>query len=72
MTNTSRLPNFYNLTLAERATLLATHQPDLPEDALQALTSGNGLIPSQADLFVENAIVTHNLPLGLALNFRFN
>jgi hydroxymethylglutaryl-CoA reductase len=52
--------------------LLATHQPDLPEDALQALTSGTGLTPSQADHMVENAIGTHNLPLGLALNFRVN
>jgi hydroxymethylglutaryl-CoA reductase len=67
---TSRLPGFYDLSLEERRSRLQAlgtlSQPDL-----EALSSG-GLDGAAADHMVENVVGTHNLPLGVALNFVVN
>ena len=65
----SRLPGFYNHTLAERLGELAHHIS--PQD-LDALSSKAGLTPSQADHMIENVVGLHALPLGITLNFVIN
>lgn len=67
---TSRLPGFYDLSLEERYDRLRGLRT-LSEAELQAFASG-GLAAAAADHMVENAIGTHNLPLGLGLNFIVN
>jgi hydroxymethylglutaryl-CoA reductase len=67
----SRLPGFYNLSLAERQAVL-THLDILTEDELAALAGSAGLSPEQADHMIENVVGLHSLPLGIALNFLVN
>ena len=59
MTN-SRIAGFYKLSLDERL------------DALGARVDFGLLTPQQADKMVENVVATHNLPLGIGLNFKIN
>ncbi len=59
MTN-SRLPGFYKLSLDKR-----------PE-ALGSRVDFGLLTAQQADKMVENVVATHNLPLGIGLNFKIN
>mgnify|MGYP003334796793 CR=1 FL=1 len=63
--SSSRLPGFYNLPLEER------QQAINPDGQFDALTGG-GLTPEAADPMIENVVGTHNLPLGVALNFVVN
>lgn len=63
--SSSRLPGFYNLPLEQRQ---AAINPDGQFDAL----TGAGLTPPAADPMIENVVGTHNLPLGIALNFVVN
>jgi len=70
-TTGSRLPGFYNLSLAERQAVL-THLGILTEDELAALAGSAGLSPEQADHMIENVVGLHSLPLGIALNFLVN
>ncbi len=67
---TSRQPGFYDLSLAERRARLKDLGL-LTENELDALASG-GLDAQAADHMVENVVGTHNLPLGIALNFVVN
>jgi hydroxymethylglutaryl-CoA reductase len=67
---TSRLPGFYDLSLEERRARLRA-LGTLSEAELAALASG-GIAPEAADHMVENVVGTHNLPLGIALNFVVN
>ena len=71
MTTTSRLPGFYNLTLEERRSKLAS-DGILTPDALAALTGEGGISVDQAQHMIENVIGLYALPLGLALNFVIN
>ncbi|PKN92475.1 MAG: hydroxymethylglutaryl-CoA reductase, degradative [Chloroflexi bacterium HGW-Chloroflexi-6] len=66
----SRIPGFYNLSLAERLTRAAAAADQTP-DVLAPWASG-GLSPEAADHMVENAIGLHSLPVGLGLNFLVN
>ena len=66
----SRRPGFYNLPLSERQAALDADER-LSADELAALT-GRGLSPDAADHMIENVVGTHNLPLGIALNFVVN
>lgn len=65
----SRIPGFYNLTLAER---LAVLKGRLSEDELDAIRGAAGLTADQADHMIENVVGVHALPLGIALNFVVN
>jgi len=69
--NGSRIPGFYNLTLAERQAELGRRSPLTPEE-LAALSGAPGLSPDQADHMIENVIGLFTLPLGIALNFVIN
>jgi hydroxymethylglutaryl-CoA reductase len=65
----SRLPGFYNMSLADRLALLEQY---LPAEDLAALSGVAGLTPEQADHMIENVIGFHSLPLGIGLNFVVN
>ena len=67
----SRIPGFYNLTLAERLSELA-ERGELSTEDLAALSGRAGLTPEQADHMIENVVGLHALPLGIALNFIVN
>ncbi len=68
---TSRLPGFYNLSLDNRRKDVADATGLSPDD-LSAFDQRGGLTPDQADHMIENVIGSHNLPLGVALNFVVN
>jgi hydroxymethylglutaryl-CoA reductase len=68
---TSRIPGFYNLSLAERKARLAS-AAGLTAEELAALDGEAGLAPSQADSMIENAVGVFGLPIGVALNFIVN
>jgi hydroxymethylglutaryl-CoA reductase len=67
----SRIPGFYNLTLAERLSELA-QRGELSADDIAALSGQAGLTSEQADHMIENVVGTFTLPLGVALNFIVN
>jgi hydroxymethylglutaryl-CoA reductase len=67
---TSRIPEFYKLSIAERQHAVAS-VAGLTEDQLAHLADG-GLSLGAADKFVENVIGVYGLPLGIATNFRIN
>jgi hydroxymethylglutaryl-CoA reductase len=62
---TSRMPGFYNFSLSERQAALQ-RATGLTADDLAPLTA------AAADPMIENVVGTHNLPLGIALNFIVN
>ncbi len=67
---TSRIPGFYNKTLAERLAQTAS-SADLTAPELSAWETG-GLTPESADPMIENVVGLHALPLGIGLNFVVN
>lgn len=67
----SRLPGFYNLSLAERRAALASGGWISPQE-LDGLGGTAGLSEDQAVQMIENVVGLHALPLGVALNFRVN
>ena len=67
----SRLPGFYERSLAERAAIVA-QWAGLERDEQAILFGLSGLSPTQADHMIENVIGTHALPLGVATNFLIN
>jgi hydroxymethylglutaryl-CoA reductase len=71
MSNTSRLPGFYEKTLKERGQILAERAQLTPEQ-LAALDGSGGLTLVQADHMIENVVGLYTLPLGLAVNFLIN
>ncbi len=70
-TETSRLPSFYKLSLAERIEHIAEHV-GLTEDEKKVLSGTMGLHRHQADHMIENVVGVHTLPLGIATNFLIN
>lgn len=67
----SRLPGFYTLPISERAKLAARFC-DLSEEETGSLNNLGSLSGELADIFIENAVGTFSLPLGIATNFRIN
>jgi hydroxymethylglutaryl-CoA reductase len=70
MITSSRLPGFYNKTLADRLQALAD-QVSLSQEEI-AVLSGVGLSVDGADHMIENVIGLYSLPFGIATNFRIN
>jgi hydroxymethylglutaryl-CoA reductase len=70
-TRTSRLPGFYQQSLAERGQAVAKWAGLSPEQ-LAALDGTGGLTAEQADHMIENVVGLHSLPLGVAANFLVN
>ena len=67
----SRFPGFYALPLEARQQAMTVFA-DLSEDQEQAMTSFNALSEELASTFIENAVGTMGLPLGIATNFKIN
>lgn len=69
---TSRIPNFFRMSMAER--IRALHQRELLTDNdIQLLQTGDHTLRTQvADKMIENVIGVMGLPLGLGLNFLIN
>ena len=67
----SRIPGFYQESLATRLERLAQTGLLTPE-SYRHLVTGGGLPTEIADRMSENVVATHGLPLGVALNFRVN
>ena len=66
----SRIPGFYNLTLAERRAKLAEASNQTPEDLIPFTTGG--LSAESAEHMIENVIGMYALPVGIGLNFMVN
>lgn len=71
MNKTSRIKGFYKLQRGERIDSLRSFC-NLPVDQTRVLTNDGSLPFETADLFVENAIGTHPLPLGIATSYKIN
>jgi hydroxymethylglutaryl-CoA reductase len=71
MTQSSRLPGFYKVTVQERRALASEATGALVADIAESL-EGGGLDAETADKFVENVLGTYALPYGVALNVRVN
>lgn len=67
----SRLPAFYQRSLAERMAIIA-EWADLSAEEQAALSGIAGLDAAHADHMIENAIGVYALPLGVATNFLIN
>ena len=67
----SRLPNFYELSRGERGKIIANFS-DLNLNETKNLENFFSLDESLSDSFVENAVGTFSLPLGVATNFLIN
>ncbi|MGV3525010.1 MAG: hydroxymethylglutaryl-CoA reductase, degradative [Candidatus Sericytochromatia bacterium] len=68
---TSRLPGFYQLSVAERIAKLAeTYELDVAE--VEAMSSHGSLSLEQADKMIENAVGIYSLPIGIGANFLIN
>jgi hydroxymethylglutaryl-CoA reductase len=67
----SRLPGFYEQSLAERADTVAAWAGLSPAQRA-ALDGTGGLSAEQADHMIENVVGLHALPLGVAANFLVN
>lgn len=71
LTSRSRLPGFYELPISERVHALGKFA-DLTQEEREILTRGHNLSPQLLDVFIENAVGTFELPLGIATNFKIN
>jgi hydroxymethylglutaryl-CoA reductase len=71
MTDSSRIPGFYKLSVAERRDEV-TKRTSVERPALDALMSSGGLDAEAADKLVENVLGVYALPFGVALNFTIN
>jgi hydroxymethylglutaryl-CoA reductase len=69
MEKSSRLPGFYDLSVAERADTVAKWAELTVEESA---VLEEGLNSAQADQMIENVVGTHALPLGIAANFMIN
>ena len=67
----SRLPGFYQQSLAGRAATVAEWAGLTPDEQAALLGTG-GLGPAQAEHMIENVIGLYALPLGIATNFLVN
>jgi hydroxymethylglutaryl-CoA reductase len=71
MSEGSRIPGFYKLTLAERRTVVSQRSLIELGELEHALEAG-GLDTATADKVVENVLGIYGLPFGVALNVRVN
>ncbi|MBN1579619.1 MAG: hydroxymethylglutaryl-CoA reductase, degradative [Anaerolineae bacterium] len=67
VSKTSQFSGFYRLSSAQRIARIVEWAELSTEEAAALDTAGLG--SGQADHMIENAIGTHNLPLGIAVNF---
>ena len=71
MSEGSRIPGFYRLSLDQRRQIIAERSSVAYAELAQAVSSG-GLDPAIADKVVENVLGVYGMPFGIALNVRVN
>ncbi|SMF14538.1 hydroxymethylglutaryl-CoA reductase, degradative [Pseudobacteriovorax antillogorgiicola] len=71
MDQSSRLPGFYQLPIGERRKIAGSFG-GLEDRQTDALGEFGALTPELTDVFIENAVGTLSLPLGVATNFKIN
>ena len=67
----SRVPGFYELSLSDRVRLIK-QESGLSREEMQSIDNFDSISSSLADTFIENAVGTFSLPLGIATNFIIN
>ena len=67
----SRLPGFFQLSQQERTDAVSRFS-ELSKDETESLSADGGLTHELTDVFIENAVGTFELPLGVATNFKIN
>ncbi|MCX6123349.1 MAG: hydroxymethylglutaryl-CoA reductase, degradative [Proteobacteria bacterium] len=67
----SRLPRFYELPIGERLNTISQAVGLVGEEE-NAIAQFGGLSRELIDVFIENAVGTFSLPLGIATNFMIN
>lgn len=68
---TSRLPGFHSLPIGERAQATGLFAK-LDQEDLAVIQSFGAISKELTDTFIENAVGTFSLPLGIATNFLIN
>ncbi|MEO6602494.1 MAG: hydroxymethylglutaryl-CoA reductase, degradative [Polyangiaceae bacterium] len=71
MSEGSRIPGFYKLSLAARREVVAI-RVGLEQEELELALEHGGLDAATADKVVENVLGIYGLPFGIALNVRVN
>lgn len=71
MDDSSEIPGFYKLTMAERLELIKK-RANLTEEEAKTLADTGGLPREVADRMIENVVGGITIPLGIATNFRIN
>jgi hydroxymethylglutaryl-CoA reductase len=71
MSQSSRLPGFYQQSIPDRLAAVAA-AAGLSDEEQAILSGAAGLQPDVADHMIENVVGTHSLPLGIATNFLVN
>jgi hydroxymethylglutaryl-CoA reductase len=69
--DTSEIPGFYKLTIAERLDLIKK-KANLTDEEARTLADTGGLPKEVADRMIENVVGGITIPLGIATNFRIN
>jgi hydroxymethylglutaryl-CoA reductase len=68
----SRIPKFYQFSIADRLRILLEKNILSPEDYQKLLNEENVLRLDDADKMIENVLGVFGLPIGLGLNMRVN
>ncbi|MFT7653666.1 MAG: hydroxymethylglutaryl-CoA reductase [Candidatus Azotimanducaceae bacterium] len=68
----SRIPNFFRMSITERIAALHTRGLLSQDDVHQLVTSKHQLQLNSADKMIENVVGVFGLPMGVALNFLIN
>lgn len=70
--SSSRIPNFFRMSISERIAALHTRGLLSQDDVHQLVTAGHQLQLNAADKMIENVVGVFGLPMGVALNFMIN
>ncbi len=70
--SSSRIPNFFRMSIAERITALHSRGLLSSEDVQQLVSASHQLQLNVADKMIENVVGVFGLPMGVALNFLIN
>ena len=68
----SRIPNFFRMSVEDRITALHRQGLLSQDDPSQLMTSSHQLQLNAADKMIENVVGVFGLPMGIALNFLIN
>ena len=70
--NSSRIPNFFKMSISERISELHRRGLLTSDDVHQLVSREHQLDSAVADKMIENVLGVFGLPLGVALNFLIN